>query len=195
MSRPTASRWRNCRAPTGSGRCRWRAGRAADRRCRWRPPCGSWSIGARPGRCRRLATSPATRPGQPGKHLEEALLAMAVEPGQADDLAGHRSPASPGLRAGGDDQVARPKGQPRQPCASSAAVARRHRLEQLPCGGPRRAPRSRTTLAAAQDGNPVGERHHLVHAMGDEQDQAAFRGQLRASWRTPPRGRRSRARR
>ena len=150
----------------------------------WPTPESRMWLRARPGRgpARRSRSCRSRRSRRPGERLDQLRLAVAVDAGDADDLArphlerhaAHRSRArarrvrgDPRPSSSGSSGVAlvlldakqdvASDHQPREPVLGRAAA--RQRLDLLP---------------AAQHGDAVGDLEHLVELVADEDDRHAL---------------------
>ena len=161
-------------------------------------------VAAASGRSRSRARRPRTRPrprtaATPAEHAQELVLAVALEAGQADELAGaHLDVDRRGVRVQADaGGAARPSRRPtpaRRRCASRTGAPRPgHQLDELARGGARRARSVATDCARAQHGDAVGDLLDLVHAVRDEDHARARAAQRARGRRTGARASRRRA--
>jgi hypothetical protein len=127
--------------------------------------------------------SPEVWPGKPRDQVGQHRLAVAGDPGDADDLAfvhGERGPVQGGAGVGaGHGHVAQFE-QRRAGLARGAAagrhVAAHHQLGDAPPVGV--SGRHLADLApAAQHRDAVRHRQHLAQLVGDEDDREALRGE------------------
>ena len=133
----------------------------------------------------RSRISPLQRRADAGQRVEQLRLAVAGDPGDADDLAGAHGEADPldprHALVAGDHEVAHLQhrlARPRRPLLDPQQhLAADHQLGQLLLAG-LRGPAVRHHGPGAHDADLVGHRHDLAQLVGDQDDGAPLRLQV-----------------